>query len=105
MKKHTQIYFDAFGHDIGDPTTFVPSEISEQKGVDIHHIVTREDRIENLMALTREEHQDWGEVKSVMVTLLKIHRFRLEEAGIAYNNDWFEFYINKYNDNENLSGD
>lgn len=96
MKKHTQVYFDAFGYDKDDPTTFIPSEISEDKAVDLHHIVTREDIIENLMYLTREEHEDYGDKTEYMAWLLKIHRRRLQLANITFNNDWFEFYINKY---------
>lgn len=96
MKHHTQIYLKAFGYDVDDPTVFVPSEISEEKGIDIHHIVNREDRIENLMMLTRQEHIDFGEIKEATVYLLKIHRKRLEIANIPFSEDWFEFYINKY---------
>ncbi|WNH10068.1 hypothetical protein [Thalassobellus suaedae] len=96
MKHHTQIYFDAFGYDKGDPTTFIPSEISGEKAVDLHHIVTRENRIENLMYLTRQEHQDFGEIKEAMVCLLKIHRRRLQLANIPFDNNWFEKYIKQY---------
>lgn len=96
MKKHTQIYFDAFGYDKDDPTTFIPSEISGEKAVDLHHIVTREDRIENLMYLTRQEHSDFGEIKEFMVYLLKIHRRVLQLNNIPFDNDWFEKYITKY---------
>lgn len=62
MKNHVRVYLEYFGHDQGD---FIPSEISGGRAVDICHIdcrgmggnPTREkDRIENLMAQTREEH-------------------------------------------------
>lgn len=97
MKKHTQIYFDAFGYDKGDVTVFVPSEINEnEKAVDTHHIVNREDIIENLMALTRDEHDFYGDKTEYMPWLLKIHRRRLQLAKIPFDNRWFEFYINKY---------
>lgn len=96
MKPHTRIYFDAFGYDKDDPTTFIPSEISEDKAVDLHHIVNREDIIENLMYLTRIEHEVYGDKTKYMVYLLKIHRRRLQLANIPFNNDWFKFYINKY---------
>lgn len=99
MKKHTQVYFDAFGLDKSDPTTYVPSEISEEKAVDLHHIVNREDRIENLMALTREEHTVYGDKTEYMALLLKIHRRRLQLANIPFCNKWFGFYIKRY---ENL---
>ena len=96
MKKHTRIYLEAFGYDTGDTTLFVPSEISEAKGNDLHHIVTREDRIENLMMLTRKEHEDYGDRKDYMAYLLKIHRRRLQMANIPFDDRWFEFYINRY---------
>ena len=96
MKQHTLIYLEAFGHDRADNNIFVPSEISGGRGVDIHHIVTREDRIENLMMLTREEHEQYGEIKEAMALLLKIHRRILQINNITFDNKWFEFYINKY---------
>lgn len=96
MKAHTKIYLEAFGYDLGDPTICVPSEISGEKAVDIHHIVTREDIIENLMAVTRQEHNDYGEIKEAMSMLLKIHRKRLQLANIPFDNEWFEKYIKQY---------
>ena len=38
MKKHTKIYMEAIGY---TDTDFIPSEISAQIAVDIHHIVSR----------------------------------------------------------------
>ena len=74
MKKHTRIYLDKMGYDECD---FIPSEISGARAVDIHHIIGRgkcgEDRIENLIALTRTEHIKYGDEKSAyMYYLLKI---------------------------------
>ena len=100
MQNHTKIYCDAFGYDTEDQTVFIPSEISEDKAVDTHHIVNRSkgglDIIENLMALTRKEHQDFGDKTEYMVYLLKIHRRRLQIAGIDFDNRFFEFHIEKY---------
>lgn len=100
MKAHTKIYLEAFGYDTYSNNSFVPSEISETRAVDIHHIIGRgkkgEDRIENLMALTREEHTEYGDQKLYMVYLLKIHRKRLENANIDFDNDWFEEKIAFY---------
>lgn len=96
MKKHTKIYFKAFGLDTGDPTQFVPSEINHVRSVDIHHIVNREDRIENLIALTRQQHLDFGDKKKYMWMLLNVHRNYLDEHNIPFDNKWFETYINKY---------
>ncbi len=96
MKKHTKIYMNALGYDISD---FMPCEITGKKGVDIHHIVNRENRIENLMLLTREAHSQYGEIKNKMVYLLETHRLFLEVNGVHFDNSWFNEQINKY---ENL---
>lgn len=100
MKNHTNIYLESFKLDKTDNNSYVPSEISTQKAVDIHHIIGRgkggDDRIENLMALTRQEHTDYGDKVEFMVYLLKIHRRRLQINNIPFNNDWFEEKINFY---------
>lgn len=65
-----------FGYGIED---FIPSEISNKKAVDIHHIEARgmggsnKDDIRNLMALTREEHEKYGDKKQYKEFLKKIH--------------------------------
>lgn len=78
MQKHTKIYFDYFGYGEDD---FVPSEISGDKAVDINHIDNRgmggsktKDYIENLIALTREEHEKYGDKKEYFEYLRKIHK-------------------------------
>ena len=102
MQKYVKIYLEAFGHDIGDQTSFVPSEISEDRSQDIHHLIGRgkggEDRIENLMAVTRQEHISYGDKKDYMVMLFKIHRKRLILANIEFDEDWFQEKIRFYED-------
>tara|TARA_R110000796_G_scaffold161229_1_gene277928 strand:+ start:946 stop:1245 length:300 start_codon:yes stop_codon:yes gene_type:complete len=93
MKKHTKIYINSLGY---DETDFMPCEITGRKGVDIHHIVNRENRIENLMLLTREKHVELGEIKSKMVYLLSKHRNFLYINSVKFDNNWFEKQINKY---------
>ena len=97
MQKHTKIYLDALGYDESD---FIPSEISNEKAVDIHHIIGRgkkgEDRIENLMALTRIEHEEFGDKKVFMPLLFRIHRSFLRNKGVKFDNDYFEKMISKY---------
>ena len=100
MQKHTKIYLKAFGYDLDDHTQFIPSHISGLKSVDLHHIISRgkcgEDRIENLMALTREEHIKYGDKKKyVWFLLIKQMKF-LSKNGIQYDNDWFIENLNKY---------
>lgn len=50
-------YCKYFGYVYDD---YIPSELSRNQSVDVHHIIFRskggKDNIENLMALTREEH-------------------------------------------------
>ena len=57
MQKYIKTYCDYFGY-VEDE--FIPSEISNKPAVDVHHIIFRsqcgKDNIENLIALTREEH-------------------------------------------------
>lgn len=93
MRLHTKIYMRALGYDITD---FIPSELSGLKAIDLHHIVNRENRIENLMALTREEHTKYGEIKDKMCYLLNEHRLFLDVNGVNFDNDWFEEQLNKY---------
>jgi hypothetical protein len=97
MKAHTKIYMAALGYDTCD---FMPCEITGSRGVDIHHIVNRENRIENLMLLTRVKHVELGEIKSKMVYLLWEHRQFLAVNGVKFDNKWFELQINKYSSYE-----
>lgn len=96
MKKHTKIYLTALGYDLHDPNQFIQSEISGGKAVDLHHIDNREDRIENLIALTREEHIKYGEIKDKMWFLLDTHREFLILNGVEFDNEWFEIRLGKY---------
>ena len=93
MKKHTKIYMTALGY---DETDFMPCEITGRKGVDIHHIVSRDNKIENLMLLTREKHVELGEIKSKTSYTLEKHRDFLDVNGVKFDNNWFEQQINKY---------
>lgn len=81
-------------------TDFIPSEISGQKAVDTHHIISRgrggDDRIENLMALTREEHVEFGDKNEWMYFLLIRHYDFLNKKGVAFSKAWFESMFNKY---------
>ena len=98
MQEHTKIYLKGCGY---TDTCFVSSEISNQRAVDTHHIISRgrggDNRLENLMALTREEHLTFGDKNQYMVFLLNIHRAFLKNRGVKFNNDWFEDKIKHYN--------
>jgi len=87
----------AFNYVLDD---FIPSEISGLRGVDIHHIIGRgkkgEDRIENLMCLTREEHQELGDKKEKMIELLNCHRKFLQVFNVPFDVEWFREKIKFY---------
>lgn len=82
MKKHTKIYFDFFGVDYDQISGWhnCKSEISGLPAQDIHHIDCKgmggsklKDNIENLIALTREEHDEFGDKKQHMDYLKQVH--------------------------------
>lgn len=74
MKPYIKTYCDYFGY-IEDE--FIPSEISGKPAVDIHHIIFRsrggKDNIENLIALTREEHDEAHASKLSVKYLQEVH--------------------------------
>jgi len=77
MQEYVQIYLDAFGY---TDTDFIPCEICQQKAVDIHHIKRRgmggsnsKDEPENLIALCREDHVEYGDKKKWMQMLIETH--------------------------------
>ena len=102
MKKHTQIYFNSLGY---DTTDFIPSEISGGRAVDIHHIDCKgmggdptgsKDRIEELQALTREEHIKYGDKTQYMGFLYKKHKDFLTERGVPFDKEYINNKILRY---------
>ena len=70
MKGYQKLYFKSFGYASSDT---VYSEISGDVANDIHHIYSRgmggtsePDRIENLIAVTRDEHEKFGDKKKII---------------------------------------
>lgn len=96
MKKHIKIYHNALGLDLYDNSQYRKSELSDTHGVDLHHIVNRENRIENIICLNRDEHLFFGEIKTKMHYLLNKHRQFLIDNNVTFDNDWFEMYLEKY---------
>ena len=101
---HTAIYMAALGY--GD-TDFIPSELSGQRASDTHHIICRgaggtkeDDRIENLMALTREEHQEYGDKKQYMAMLFRRHLNFLSSHGVKFDRKWILEQIKRYEDEQ-----
>lgn len=82
MKKYTKIYLNYFGY---DETDFILCEVCNKQAVDIHHIQARgiggsnsKDIIENLMAVCRKCHVDFGDKKQYKEYLQKIHDLKLK---------------------------
>lgn len=77
MKKHTKIYLEYFKFCESD---YIPCEICKRQAVDIHHINARgmggsksADKIENLMAVCRQCHIEFGDKKQYKEELKQIH--------------------------------
>lgn len=81
MKKYTATYMKFFGYGIED---FIPCEITGNRCSEIHHIKSRSKRmdlvddISNLMALTREMHEKYGDKKQYYKYLQDIHNRFME---------------------------
>ncbi len=81
MKKHTKIYFEYFGYDVSD---FIPCEVCGAKAIDINHIDARgmggskeKDSIDNLMAMCRKCHIEYGDIKEKKQWLKDLHQLNL----------------------------
>lgn len=79
VKIHTKIYLDYFGLTKAD---FIPCEICGDTAVDIHHIEARgmggnpsgsKDVIENLQAVCRRCHIDYGDKTEFKEKLKELH--------------------------------
>ncbi len=85
MKKHTQIYMKYFGYHLSD---WLPCEICGCQAVDLHHIEARgmggtntKDTIENLMALCRGHHVQFGDKKQHKEMLIQVHNNFMIQNG------------------------
>ena len=84
MRNHTKTYLNFFGYDTSD---FIPCEMCGLKAQDIHHIEARgmggskhADNIENLMALCRKCHIDFGDKKQHKEMLKVVHKVKMNEC-------------------------
>lgn len=78
MQKHTKIYLENFDFDRCD---FIPCEVCGSPADDIHHIDARgmggskkKDVIENLQAVCRGCHIEYGDKKQHKEFLKKVHK-------------------------------
>lgn len=83
MKPYTKTYYSYFGYYPGE---FVPCEVCGAAAVDTHHIKARGmggtkekwyNQIENLMALCRKCHDDYGDKGQFIDFLKRIHKIFL----------------------------
>jgi len=102
MIKYKKIYLDAYGYNEGD---FIRSELSDLPAVEFNHILcigmggskNRElDRIENLIAVTRNEHIDYGDKKQYYSYLFRIHKLDMMINGVKFDHEWIDKQIEKY---------
>jgi len=77
MKSYTKLYMDYFGYHLSD---WMPCEICGGTAVDLHHIERRglggsktKDTIENLMALCRGHHIQYGDKKQHKEMFKEVH--------------------------------
>ena len=77
MKKHTKIYLQEMGF---DTTDWIPCELCGKTAVDVHHLQARgqggsktKDNIENLMAVCRDCHIEYGDKKQYKGLLQATH--------------------------------
>lgn len=93
MKNHTRLYLNDMGYSTAD---VIPCEVCSAQAVDIHHIKARGmggsqelDTIDNLMALCRKCHTEYGDVPNLRQLLADIHnkhirqrlRFKKNQVG------------------------
>ena len=102
MIRYKRIYCEAFGY---DPERFIPSEVSGFAAVDVHHIDCKgmggdptgsKDRIENLIAVTRREHEEYGDKKQYMKFLYETHKEKMIRVGVKFDREYMNEKINKY---------
>jgi len=87
--RHIKIYNNFFGYQSGD---YRPCEICGAPGTDIHHMDSRgmggdpkgtKDTIENLMALCRKCHEEYGDKEQYDGMLYKIHMRHVHLKNVA----------------------
>ena len=83
MKPWTKIYLKHFGY---DTTDFIPCEVCGSQAVDINHIDCRgmggsktKDVIENLQALCRKCHIEYGDQKQHKDFLIITHQIKMKK--------------------------
>lgn len=91
MKNHIKVYHETFNHEPGD---WIGCEVCDATAVDIHHINPRgmggskeKDAPENLMALCRECHIEFGDKKKYKNMLKIMHREKIKNTIESLSSD------------------
>jgi|GEM_PF-929186 hypothetical protein len=96
MQRHTKIYFVFFGYAPGD---FVPSELNFRLATEIHHIKNKGmggtnnpeiNHIENIMAVNRKEHDEYGDKKKYLSFLKTSHATFIRTMKPRYKFEYLE---------------
>jgi hypothetical protein len=102
MINYKKIYCKAYGYYEGET---IPSEISGYPAVDVCHIENKgmggnpskdKDRIENLMAKTRFEHESYGDKKQYMSYLFEIHKKDMQLHNVKFDEQYIDEKIEMY---------
>lgn len=83
--EYKEVYIEYFGYSKED---WIACEVCESEAVDIHHIQARgmggskhRDVIENLMALCRDCHEEYGDITDLRAALRKIHSLHMHKKS------------------------
>jgi len=91
MKRHVKLYHEFFNHTPGD---WIGCEVCDTTAVDIHHIEPRgmggskeKDTPDNLMALCRECHTQFGDKKKYKRMLNRMHHEKVHTVYQSLSSD------------------
>jgi hypothetical protein len=102
LKKHTKIYYKAFGYDKSD---WIGCEVCGSESGATHHIEARKmggrplndlDRIENLMAICTQCDKAYGDKKEFKAMLYKAHKEKMIVNGVKFDSKWINEQIRKH---------
>lgn len=86
---YKQLYIDYFGYTKND---FIPCELTGGVAIDINHIDCKgmggsklKDHIENLMAITRELHTEFGDIAELKEALYIAHNVFMQNRQPIFN--------------------
>lgn len=99
MQIYTKNYLKHFNYCKED---FIKCECCNNRASEIHHILNKNrltenrNRIENIMAICRECHNNYGEINYLIPLLFEIHKKVMLVNGVKFDSDWIESKIEYY---------